>query len=106
MRDILRLSIPLTVWIAAFSAAYGLEGVVCSDNWTGAGLSLAQGRATLIAAWVTAIAAQAGLLLALGTRRFASPSSFIQAVGLSLAVVALVATVWTLFPVAVIGVCV
>lgn len=106
MTDILRISIPLTVWIAAFSAIYGLEGLVCSDNWAEAGLSPAQGHAALIAAWVIAIVVQAGLLLALRVPRFASSSGFIQAVGVSLAAFALVATVWTLFPVVTTSVCI
>lgn len=105
MKDILRLSIPLTFWIAAFSAVYGLGGIVCSDGWARAGLSPAQGRTALILAWGAAVAVSAGMALALRTPRFASPSAFVRRVGLSLAVVALVATVWTLFPVAVMGVC-
>ena len=103
MKDILRLSVPLTLWIAAFSAVYGLEGVVCSRH--GAGLAPGQGRTVLVAAWLAAVAVQAGLLFGLRTPRFASPSRFVQGLSLSLAVVALVATIWTLFPVAVVGLC-
>lgn len=105
MTDILRLAVPLSAWIAAFSAVYGLQGIVCSDGWTGAGLTPAHGRAALILAWLAAVALQAGLLLALRAPRFASPSGFVQGVALSLAAVALAATVWTLFPVAAVGLC-
>lgn len=105
MTDILRISIPITVWIAAFSAVYGLEGIVCSPHWAGAGLTLAQGRTALIAAWAFAIAVQVVLLLALRAPRFASDSGFIRWVSVALAAVSLVAVVWTLFPVATMSIC-
>lgn len=105
MRDILRISVPLTVWLAAFSAVYGLEGLVCSDRWSGAGLGAADGRAALLTAAIAAVALQGVLLLGLRSPRFASPSGFVQGVSLALAVVALVATAWTLLPVATISLC-
>lgn len=105
MRDILRISLPLTIWLASFSAVYGLEGLVCSDRWTQAGLSLTAGRGVLITAWVIAIALQAAILLALRSPRFASPSGFVQGVTLTLAAVALLATAWSLLPVATTSLC-
>lgn len=105
MTDILRLSLPLSVWIAAFSAVYGLEGIVCSDRWAGAGLGPDQGRAALIAAWAVAIAVQAGLIVWLRTARFASTLPWVQRVGTILAWVALVATVWSLLPVVTASLC-
>lgn len=102
MSDILRISVPLTVWLAAFSAVYGLEGLVCSTRWPG---DDASGRLALVAAWVLAIGVQAALLVALRSRRFASASPFLRGVSLTLGVVALVATLWTLFPVVVGSLC-
>ena len=105
MRDILRISVPLTVWLVSFSAVYGLEGLVCSHRWAEAGLGLATGRGALVTALVLAIGLQTVLLLALRSPRFASPSGFVQGVSSALAGVALAATAWTLLPVAVTSLC-
>lgn len=99
MTDILRLSVPLTIWLAAFSAIYGLEGLVCSDRWAQANLSLAEGRTVMVIAWLVAIAIQVSFLLALRSPRFVSRSIFVRGISVSLAAVALVATLWTLAPV-------
>lgn len=105
MTDILRISIPVTVWIAAFSAVYGLEGVICSEHWTAAGLSLGQGRTALLASWAAAIALQVALLMGLRSPRFASPHPWVQRLATVLGFVALVATVWSLMPVATTSLC-
>lgn len=105
MSDILRLSLPLSVWIAAFSAVYGLEGIVCSDHWAGAGLSRGQGRAALLAVGAAAIALQAALLAGLRLPRFASTLPWVQRTGMILAWVALVSTVWSLLPVVTASLC-
>lgn len=105
MTDILRISVPLTFWLAAFSAVYGLQGLVCSERWTQAGLDLAAGRAALLVLWGLVIAVQAALLLALRSPRLASPRRFVQGTSLALAAVALVAAVWTLMPVATTSLC-
>lgn len=105
MTDILRISVPLTVWLAAFSAVYGLHGLVCSERWAAGGLDLAAGRAALIIASVVATALQVAFLLALRSPGFASPSPFVRRVSLILAIAALVATLWTLIPVAVTTAC-
>lgn len=98
MIDILRISVPLTVWLPSFSAIYGLEGVLCSNRSADAFGFLA-GRAPLVAAWLIAIAIQVAMLTGLRSRRFASPSPFIRSVSVPLAVTSLVATIWTAFPV-------
>lgn len=105
MTDIMRISIPVSVWIAAFSAIYGLEGVICSDLWTAAGLSLGQGRSALVAAWVAAIALQVVMLVILRRPRFASSLPWVQRVATILGCVALVATVWSLMPVVTTSLC-
>jgi hypothetical protein len=105
MTDILRLSLPLSVWIAAFSGVYGLEGIVCSDQWVTGGLSLGQGRMALIAAWAAAVAVQVILLVGLRMPRFASSLPWVQRVSTILAWVALVATMWSLLPVATTSLC-
>lgn len=105
MTDLLRISVPLTVWLAAFSAVYGLQGLVCSPRWAEAGLDLATGRGALLIAWASAVALQVAILLTLRLPRLASPSRFVQWTSLALAVVALVATLWTLLPVATTSAC-
>ena len=105
MTDILRLSLPLSVWIAAFSAVYGLEGIVCSGNLAAAGLDPDRGRAFLLAAWAAAIAVQAVLIVWLRMPRFASALPWVQRVSVILSWVALVATVWGLMPVATTSLC-
>lgn len=105
MTDILRLSVPLGVWIAAFSAVYGLEGIVCSDLWRAAGLSPGQGRGALVAAWIAALALQLALLAVLRRRRFASSLPWVQRIATILGGVALVATAWSLLPVVTTSLC-
>jgi len=105
MTDILRISVPITVWIAAFSAVYGLEGIVCSDLWTAAGLGPGQGRIALVAAWAAAILLQVAMLIVLRRPRFASSLPWVQRLGTILGCVALVATAWSLMPVATASLC-
>jgi hypothetical protein len=104
MRDILRLSAPLTLWLVAFSAVYGLEGLLCSAR---AGMVAPEvGRAVLVSASVAAVAAQLGLLLVLRSPGYGSPSRFVRQTSLALAVAATVASAWTLLvPAAVTSLC-
>jgi len=104
MRDILRLSLPLTFWLAAFSAVYGLQGLVCSSRWTPL-LEGWPGRTLLLVAVLAALAGSAGLLMALRSRRWGSGSAFVRNTSIALALAALVATAWTLMPVLVASRC-
>lgn len=103
MRDILRLSMPMTVWLMSFSAVYGLQGLVCSSR-----LSYEQtaSRYLLILAVIIAVSLQVVLLWGLYSQRWGSPHPFIRATSTVLGSVALIATIWTLFPVAVMSLCV
>lgn len=105
MTDILRIAAPLTLWLAAFSAVYGLHGLVCSPRWTEAGLDLAAGRMALVLAAALALGLQAALLLALRAPHFAARPGFTRRLSLGLAMVALVASAWTLLPVATTSAC-
>ncbi|WP_249218996.1 hypothetical protein [Loktanella sp. SALINAS62] len=97
MNAVLRLSLPLTVWLASFSAVYGLHGLLCSDRGSML-LGNGMGRALLILATVAAIVVQAVLLAALRSRRWRDPDPTLQRISLGLAIVAFVSTVWTLLP--------
>lgn len=92
MTAILRLSLPMTVWLVGFSAIYALHGLSCSRHWP-AGVDR---HAVLIAAAALGIGLQAlicGLLL-----RSASPQHFMRWVTAALAAVALGASLWTWAP--------
>ena len=93
MIEILRLSLPITVWITGFSVVYGLQGLSCSRHWP----TDIDARPVLIAAWGIAIAAQLVCLIAV--LYAPSPSRFVQTASIGIAVTALVAAVWTMLPV-------
>lgn len=97
MSDVIRLFGPLLLWLAAFSAIYGLQGVVCAQG---------MGHTVVLAAWGLAVLLQGAVLAVLATRRFGAPSRFVRRVSMALAGVALVAVVWTLAPVAFLPACV
>jgi hypothetical protein len=100
MTDAARIFAPLLVWLALFSGVYGLHGIGCGLGWPDLRLGpVPLHRGALVAAWVGALIVQAALLTALaGPLR--SGRAFVQEVTLTLAVASLVATAWTLFPVA------
>lgn len=102
MTDIVRILIAPLIWLAAFSALYGLHGIACAYGWSGTdvagGMSLL--RVVLVAAWLGAIAVQAAILIGLYSRRFGSDSGWVRGVSGMTGWVGLVATVWSLFPVA------
>lgn len=108
MTDVIRLSLPLTVWLISFSAVYGLHGIVCSSSWSAttgfAGLS--QGRLVLLGAFAIATVVQAATLIFLMSERFGGATGFMRWTTLALAIVGLVAVVWTLFPVAALSLCI
>ena len=105
MTDILRLALPLTLWLAAFSAIYGLQGLVCSDRWAVTGLSLDTGWLALMLARAAAVGLQVVVLLALRSSRFGADRQFVRWVSVALAGVSLVTTVWTMSPVATTSLC-
>ena len=78
MNAILRLSLPLTLWLAAFSAVYGLHGLLCSSRWA-AFVPELPGRALLAGAALVAVALQIALLAVLRSSRWPRPSVAIAA---------------------------
>lgn len=105
MTDLFRLFAPITLWLASFSAVYGLNGLVCSWRWADFGLTEPQGRIALIAAWLIAIAVQTAVVFVLRAPRFVSTSPLVAQSSFWLSVVAVVSMVWTLFPVVVTSTC-
>ena len=103
MRDILAIAAPFTLWIAAFSGVYGLEGLVCSRH--GLALGPGEGRLVLLAAGLGAAALQAGLLWTLRGPAHGAATRFGRTVSLTLGVAGLAATLWTLIPVLTLPLC-
>ena len=106
MRDVLRILLPPLVWLASFSAIYGLHGVGCALRWPEVAMPvMSLFRWLLFLAWLAAVLAQVGLLLALRSERFRSDSPFIRWTSTAMSWVGLIATLWTLYPVAVLAPC-
>lgn len=99
MIEILRLSLPITVWITGFSVVYGLQGLTCSRHWPA---DLAP-QPVLLAAWAIAVLLQGLWLLAI--LYAPSPSRFVQTTATAIAVTALVAAAWTMLPVIMTSAC-
>ncbi len=108
MTEVLRLALPLTLWLISFSALYGLHGVVCAADWPLApGPSgIAWGRLALLAGAAAAILVQLAALVALGWTRLGPAPGFMRRTTLTLAAAALIAAIWTSLPAAVLPVCV
>jgi hypothetical protein len=104
MKEVLRIAIPLTLWLVSFSAVYALHGVICGAQlaWLA---DPAMARTALISAWLVAVFAQLAVLIALLHPRLGGPPGVARWIAVTLAVAALVAAIWTLFPVAVLSLC-
>lgn len=100
MRDLLRILAPLLLWLASFSAIYGLHGVGCAQGWAQISLGpLTLFRSILIAAWLLAVLAQFALLWGTRSWPFGPKGGFARRTGMLTGWTAVVATIWTLQPV-------
>ncbi|WP_019954106.1 hypothetical protein [Yoonia vestfoldensis] len=98
MKDLVRILIAPLVWLAAFSAVYGLHGVICGFAVDGTVFGLSLARVLLVTAYVLAILVQVVLLWALYQDRFSSASVFVNFVGRASGWVGVIAAVWTMLP--------
>ncbi|SEO76001.1 hypothetical protein SAMN04490248_11192 [Salinihabitans flavidus] len=105
MKDLLRILIAPLVWLATFSAIYGLLGLICGHGIGGTVLGLSLPRVLLITAYALAILLQVALLAVLYHPRLASRSGFVRFVSRITGWVGLVATGYALFPATVSSVC-
>lgn len=99
--DLVRILIGPLAWLSLFTVIYGLHGIICGLGLGGTemfGLPLL--RLVLGLAWAGAIALQAVIVIALYGRRFGAASAFVRNVSRTTAWVGLVATIWTLAPIA------
>lgn len=99
MSQILRLSLPMTVWLIGFSSLYALQGLSCSRLWP----PDLNPRAVLIYAAVLLVCIQ-GLMLWSIIRKPAV-SVFMQWTATFLASVALGSAIWISAPVVALSVC-
>ncbi|MFX0546579.1 hypothetical protein ACEWPL_013635 [Roseovarius sp. S1116L3] len=99
MKDVIRILIAPLVWLAAFSAIYGLHGLICGHGIAGELLGVPLPRLLLITAYAVALSLQVALLVALYHPRLASPSGFVRFVSQATGWVGFVATGWSLLPV-------
>lgn len=96
MRSVLILFGPLVLWLASFSAVYGLQAIACAQGWT---------RGPVQMAWVAAIALQAALLLVLFKVDVAPGQTLERRASISLGIIGLIAVIWTMFPAVVLRMC-
>ncbi|MFN3844885.1 MAG: hypothetical protein ACK4RZ_03550 [Paracoccaceae bacterium] len=96
MTDVLRLFGPLVLWLASFSAVYGVQGISCAQGWT---------NTPVVIAWAVAIALQVAVLPVLQSARFGMQPGLKRWASLTLGVIGLIAVIWTLFPVVVLRAC-
>lgn len=99
MIEILRLSLPISVWLMGFSAVYALQGVSCSRHWP----ADVEARPVLLAAWTVAVVLQVLSLMAV--HYAPSKSRFVQTAAMAIAAASLVAVIWTLMPVLTVSAC-
>lgn len=99
MKEILRLSLPFSVWITGFCAIYALQGLSCSRHWP-AGVDARAVLTGFAAAYVTV----QGLVL-IAILRGPSASAFAKRAATGVAVAALAAALWVTLPVLAVSVC-
>lgn len=105
MKDLLRILVSPVVWLAAFSAVYGLHGVVCELDPSGSVLGVSSSRLLLATAFLLAVLVQIALLALLYSTRFGAAPGFIRTVSRISGWTGLVATIWTLFPTLATSIC-
>lgn len=101
MIDLLRILAGPLVWLAAFTATYGLHGLVCGHSIQGTVLGLVSlQRLILVSAYLLATAVMGLLLWGLYLPRLAASSPIISFVSRVTGWTGLVAVLWSLVPTA------
>lgn len=91
MTDLARILAGPLLWLAGFTAIYGLHGVLCGAGGPAPRLPLA-------AAWLLLILMQAAVLAALVSERLGATAPTVRKASLITGWTGLVAALWTLFP--------
>ncbi|UOM32583.1 hypothetical protein [Acuticoccus sp. I52.16.1] len=106
MSDVVRILVAPLVWLASFSAVYGLHGLLCGHGLAEpAADPLSLPRALLVGAYGVALALQVAILVALHRPGLASSSHVIRCISVATGWVGLVAAAWTLMPVLTTSLC-
>lgn len=104
MIALLRAVAGLIVWALAFSAIYGLQGLVCGLRWQAVALGpLSLGRALLILLWLAFVALLSWMNWRFWPRR--KDSGLLSRLAAATALIGLVATAYTGLPVVSTSVC-
>ncbi len=99
MKEILRLSAPMTAWLIGFSTVYALQALACSRYWP----ADVAARPVLIGVWGVVVGLQ--VLILIGALSYPSRSTHLQRTTVALAATGVVAAVWTLLPVVALSIC-
>lgn len=101
MKDLARILVGPLVWLASFSAVYGLHGLICGHDLGGSAGGLDLARLLMISAYGLAVLVQVAIVRALHQSRLAAArGSFVGFTSRATAWVGLVAAIWTLLPAA------
>lgn len=101
MKDLASMLVGPLAWLSLFTLVYGLHGLLCGLGLGGAEMfGQPMLRLVLVLAWLAAIGLQAAILAVLYSSSFTVSSAFVGHVSRLTAWVGLVATVWTLAPIA------
>ncbi|WP_299819606.1 hypothetical protein [uncultured Jannaschia sp.] len=100
MIDLARILVAPLLWLATFSAVYGLQGLGCAAGWDATADGPSPLRLLLVAAWGLTILMQVALLGALRSDRFGADRPLVRRVSVLGGWVGLVAAFWSLLPVA------
>lgn len=98
MIALLRACTGLILWAAVFSLLYAVEGMGCANGWTPGVL-----RATLVAIWLTSVALLGWLAWRWWPKRGDVMTEWLAG---AIAIIGLVSTIWTGFPVALLSACI
>jgi hypothetical protein len=104
MSALLRMTAGLTLWAIAFCLLYGLHGIGCARGWATiavAGTSLH--RAALAALWIACLAAGAALVARSRPHRHAQ--ALVDRAAFPIALIGLVATLFTGLPILLLPAC-
>ncbi|MEI4263716.1 hypothetical protein [Roseovarius sp. D0-M9] len=96
MSEVIRLFGPLVLWLASFSAVYGVHGIACAQGWT---------HTPVVAAAGVALALQVAFLLVLTSQASGMQRGVSRWASITLAIIGIIAVIWTLFPVVVLTAC-
>lgn len=98
MKDLARILVAPLVWLASFSAVYGLHGLICGHGLDGAVGGVDVARALLVLAYGLAVTTQAAIVWAIHGSWLAASGRFAAFVSRTTAWVGLAAAIWTLLP--------